>query len=277
MAALPSDSKAAQYAAFLASQLPQQTALVASYRLGDAQVWLKKAGQRHGMGRYRLLGLIAWVTRLPVLRPVPNLGGQAAIATEVQRLRSLHAAGLRVPQVLAQQADGFLMSHLGHAGQYTPDLAAQMAAAADAAQADLALALWQEGLDFLVQTHASGLCLSQAFARNLVRCADGQLGAVDFEDDPSSALPLPLCQMRDVLAYIHSTALYLREAGALPAARSAWQAWLASSACSADLRSNLQRTLPRLAWLRHLPQDRSWGRDAQRLRAAYDVLLGKDA
>ena len=69
---------------------------------------------------------------------------------------------------------------------------AEIAYAAQTEQAQGVLDLWLEGLSFLAQIHSQGQCLSQAFARNIVRCADGQLGAIDFEDDPSSALPLAL-------------------------------------------------------------------------------------
>lgn len=264
------DTLLAQAAAFLSQHLPKQQGLVASYDFAGQVVWLKKAGARHGMWRYYLLGLLARVTRMPALRPVPNLGGQAAIATEVRRLRGLRAAGVRVPQVLAFLPDGFLMSHLGATGQAGSSLAAEMERVAHSGTPERALALWLEGLDFIASVHSKGQCLSQAFARNLVRCADGALGAVDFEDDPSSALPLALCQLRDVLAYLHSSALYLAEADALPAARARWQAWLAQTPES--LRQQLHETAARMRWLRHLPQDRRWGRDAQRLRAAYDLL-----
>ncbi len=101
------------YAAYLARQLAVQQFNVASYRLGDEQVWVKKANTPHGMARYRVLGALATLFGLPVLIPVPNLGGHTAIATEVQRLRDLAARGLRVPTVLAAQEDGFIMRHLG--------------------------------------------------------------------------------------------------------------------------------------------------------------------
>ena len=79
------------YSRFLQEQWPQQQPLVARYMLAGEQVWLKRAGPRHGMWRYRLLGAAAGVLRLPVLRPVPNLGGRPAIATELRRLRTLGA------------------------------------------------------------------------------------------------------------------------------------------------------------------------------------------
>ena len=257
------------YAAFLRDQYALQTPNVASYRLGSEQVWLKKAGPRHSMARYRVLGLPAWLTRLQVLRPVPNLGGSTAIATEARRLHSLAALGLRVPEVLAQQPEGLLLRHLGRPGEATPSFDGEMQAAS-AAGPQAALARWQEGLAALQAVHARGACLSQAFARNLVRCPDGVLGFIDFEDDPLASLPLALCQARDALCYVHSTALYLREAGALPEARAIWAHWLAEQ--PAALGALLATTAQRLAWLRHLPQDRRWGRDLQRARAAYDLL-----
>ena len=257
------------YAAFLRDQYALQTPNVASYRLGSEQVWLKKAGPRHSMARYRVLGLLAWLTRLQVLRPVPNLGGSTAIATEARRLHSLAALGLRVPEVLAQQPEGLLLRHLGRPGEATPSFDGEMQAAS-AAGPQAVLARWQEGLAALQAVHARGACLSQAFARNLVRGPDGVLGFIDFEDDPLASLPLALCQARDALCYVHSTALYLREAGALPEARAVWAHWLAEQ--PAALSALLATTAQRLAWLRHLPQDRRWGRDLQRARAAYDLL-----
>ncbi|QNP58044.1 hypothetical protein [Paenacidovorax monticola] len=257
------------YAAFLQHQLTQQQAGVASYRLGGAQVWLKRAGPRHGMGRYRVLGAIAGALRLDVLRPIPNLGGRPAIATEVRRLRELAARGLRVPRVLAAQEDGFLMLHLGGPAQHTPSLADEMNAAVNAGP-EAVLALWRQGLQALRHVHESGACLSQAFARNLVRCPDGVMGYIDFEDDPAAVLPLPQCQSRDALCFVHSTALYLRMAGALDDARPVWQDWM--QACPTAMHAVLAHSIARMGWLRHLPQSRRLGRDLQRARAAHDLL-----
>ena len=257
------------YAAFLRDQYALQTPNVASYRLGSEQVWLKKAGPRHSMARYRVLGLLAWLTRLQVLRPVPNLGGNEAIATEARRLRDLAARGLRVPEVLAQQPTGLLLAHLGHPGQPTPSLGDEIEGALPAGP-QAVLALWQEGLHALGYVHATGTSLSQAFARNLVRCPDGTVGYIDFEDDPVAVLPLAHCQARDALCFVHSTALALVQAGALAPAQAAWQQWLVQ--CSPGVRRTLVDTAVRLGWLRYLPASRRLGRDLQRARAAHDVL-----
>ncbi len=257
------------YAAFLRQQLALQQPTVARYMLSEEQVWLKKAGARHGMGRYRVLGALARWTQLEVLRPVPNLGGTAAIATEARRLHDLAARGLRVPVLLARQDDGLLLRHLGRPGEPAPSLGDEMQAAI--AQGPAAVQeLWRQGLEALQQVHSTGTSLSQAFARNLVRCPDGVVGFIDFEDDPTSALPLAHCQVRDALCFVHSTALYLRESGALESARLLWAAWVAQQPTS--VQTTLNHSIARLAWLRHLPQNRRLGRDLQRARAAYALL-----
>ncbi|SDM74001.1 hypothetical protein SAMN05428957_11413 [Oryzisolibacter propanilivorax] len=259
-------------AAFLAQQLPLQRQTVARHVLeGGAVVWLKRAGPRRSRTGYRALALAARVLRLPVLTPVPTPGGRAAIATEVRRLHELQARGVRVPQVLAAAEDGFLMADLGAPGQDTPSLAKELNHALPAGGGAV-LALWTQGLATLADVHARGACLSQAFARNLVRCPDGRIACIDFEDDPAAVLPPALCQWRDALCYAHSTALHLAQAGVLPEARAAWQRWQAQPPYGPELQALARQTAARLAWLRHLPADRRWGRDAQRVRAAWELL-----
>jgi len=262
---------AADAAVFLARQLPLQAQSIGHYVLADRHVWLKRARRGNSAWRYRLMRLLATLLRLPVLEAVPNPGGQAAIALEVQRLRTLAAHDVRVPEVLAVQEDGFLMGHLGQPGQEAPSLANALRAHIDGGSRTLLL-LWQQGLELLAQVHGKGLCLSQAFARNMVICTDGELACVDFEDDPAVTLPLHLCQVRDVLCYLHSSVIYLAHARMLAEAQTILRDWLARPPYGTAFHSALRYTLTRLHWLHHLPQDRSWGRDAQRLRAAWEVL-----
>ncbi|KAF1044708.1 hypothetical protein [Xylophilus sp.] len=258
-----------RYAAFLRETLPRQPKNLEHYRLGDGQVWIKKAGPRNGPAGYVVLGLLARAARLEVLRAVPNRGGARAIATEARRLRDLAARGLRVPAVLAVQEDGLMISHLGVPGAPTPALDAEMRDAVPAG-AGAVLGPWRDGLAAIAGVHAAGTALSQGFARNMVRCPDGAIGFVDFEDDPLAVLPLAHCQVRDALYYAHSSALYLAEAGALAAARGRWQDWVAAR--PAAVRGLLAKTVARMRWLGRLPADRRWGRDLQRARAAHDLM-----
>ena len=261
-------SLAPDYAAFLRTTLVQQRTPIASHRLGAERVWLKKAGPRHGPLRYHLLALIAGILRLDVLTPVPNPGGDAAIATEARRLGELTIAGLRVPHVLAQQADGLLISDLGQSGRPALVLHERLDHAAALGPAAL-LAAWRDGLDAIAAVHARGTWLSQAFARNLVQCPDGVIGYIDFEDDPGQTLAPAECQARDWLSYLHSTAALI-DAAAPHAAGAHWQDALA--AASPAVQHRLEVATRRMRWLRHLPASRRWGRDTQRVRAVARLL-----
>ncbi len=267
-----STSAAPDYAAFLQQQLAAQPHNVMAHVLGDEQIWIKRAGAPHGMGRYRAMAVLAAVLRLPVLRPVPNPGGPAAIATEVRRLTDLAARGIRVPTVLAALPQGFAMRHLGHTGEEIHSLGNEIDHAVQAGDSTAVLALWQQGLDTLAQVRRQGTCLSQAFARNLVRCPDGEVACIDFEDDPAAVLPLPVCHVRDALCYAHSTAIYLHTSGTLAEGRERWAAWVAQG--SPEMREVLATSVRRMGWMRRLPADRKLGRDLQRVRTAYDLVHG---
>ena len=269
--ALTADSARAHpdYAAFLQAHLLTQPHNVMRYVEPTETLWIKRVGGSNAAWRYRLLGALARMLRVPVLTPVPNPGGRTAIVTEVSRLRDLARRGLRVPQVLAVAEDGFLMRHLGAPGEDTPSLGNEMEQAL-AGGRDQVLALWEQGLHAIFKVHMAGTCLSQAFARNLVRCPDGVIGYIDFEDNPAGALSLPLCHARDALCYAHSTAWILQNAGAIPAARPRWKAWLHTLSPAAQ--KALAESVARMAWARKLPNSRALGRDAQRLRAAWELL-----
>lgn len=259
------------YAAFLQEQLARQPHNVMAHVLGDEQIWIKRAGAPHGPGRYRAMAALARLLRLDVLRPVPNPGGEAAIATEVRRLTDLAGRGIRVPVVLAAAANGFAMRHLGRTGEETHSLGNEIDHAVQDGDRAAVLALWQQGLDTLAHVHRQGTCLSQAFARNLVRCPDGEVACIDFEDDPAAVLPLAVCHARDALCYAHSTAIYLHASGTLAEARERWAAWVEQG--SPAMQAALASSLHRMRWMRHLPTSRRLGRDLQRVRAAYDLLL----
>ena len=257
------------YAAFLQTHVHTQAHAVVRYVQPQETLWLKRAGSSHPAWRFQVLGVAAKILGLPVLTPVPNPGGKTAIATEVRRLRDFASRGLRVPEVLAVCEDGFLMRHLGAPGENTPSLGNEMEKSVASGSAAV-VQLWQQGLDAIARVHRHNTCLSQAFARNLVKCPDGVIGYIDFEDDPAAALPLPLCHARDALCYAHSTAWILQKADALETARPLWQQWV--SQLSEDAQHALRNTAARMQWARHLPTTRKLGRDAQRIRAAWELL-----
>jgi hypothetical protein len=170
--------------------------------------------------------------------------------------------------VLAQQADGLLISDLGESGRATVVLQERLDQAAAAGPAAL-LAVWREGLAAIAAVHVRGQHLSQAFDRNLVQCPDGVIGYIDFEDDPAEVMTLAECQARDWLSYLHSTAMML-EAAAPQAAGQHWHAALAG--VSDEVRERIANAARRMKWAQKLPASRRWGRDTQRVRAVARLL-----
>ena len=239
------------------------------YPLAHETLWVKRANQGNPALNYWLLNTLASLFGTPVLRPVPNPGGSATIQTEVRRLRSFYARGLRVPEVLATCDQAFVMRHLGRPGEESPSLSNAIEGAI-AQGADATLALWLRGLQALQNVHAKGEVLSQAVARNMVVCADGEIGFVDFEDDPAAHLPRAVCMARDALNYAQSTALFLEQAGALPAAQKHWAAFVQQ--LPDDAQQVLHRTVKKLGWVRFLPRSKRLGRDALRIRIAWELL-----
>lgn len=161
--------------------------------------WLKLSVPEPPAWRYQLQGAVARLLRLSALQPVRPLGGAAGVRNEAARLDALAAAGVHVPQVLARAEHWLLMSELGHT---------TLESLIRTADGDARLARWREGAAYIRSVHAAGQYLSQPFARNLVWSHEGGLGAIDFEDDPLSVMPLADAQMRDWMPYFFSTAVY---------------------------------------------------------------------
>ena len=264
----PAINSVVDYDQFLQQHLAQPHSIM-RYDQTHETLWVKRANAGNPALNYGLLRFFAGLLGAPVLQPVPNPGGAESIATEVRRLRSFQSRGLRVPEVLATSDQAFVMRHLGRPGEEAPSLSNAIEhTMKDGAAATLKL--WQQGLDAITEVHAKGEVLSQGAARNMVCCADGVIGFIDFEDDPAAHLPRAVCMARDALNYAQSTALFLEQAGALPAAQTHWAAF--AQQLPDDAQQVLQRTVKKLGWVRFLPRSKRLGRDTLRVLAAYDLL-----
>ena len=209
---------------------------------------------RNNIGE-RFLRLVATVAGLPLLLAAPVPGAAAAQEVEVRRLGELRAAGVRVPRVVHVDTEFFVMERLDG-----PNVSEAMAR-----EPERSLPLWRQGLEFILDVHARGQYLSQAYARNLIVDPQG-LAAVDFEDDPQQIMPLPHAQARDWLLYLHSTVwLLLPQRG--KDAHLVWDQLV--QADSREVVGLLDATARRMGWLRHLPEKRRpWGRDVVATQAA---------
>jgi hypothetical protein len=205
----------------------------------DEAAWLKLAVPQPPAWRYRLLAGAARGLGQPALQPVRPSGGNAGLRIEARRIRALGDAGLRAPAILDEADDWLLLSDLG---PLTLELLIRHAAAEDR------LRWWRRGADYILHAHRSGQYLSQAFARNFVWSDDAGLGAIDFEDDAATAMPLADAQTRDWLPYCFSTAVYF--ADRLPELHAALSDLLDAEA--PGVRERTRIAFRRLGWLRLL-------------------------
>ncbi len=217
------------------------------------RVIAKRQRPPRSVWRTRMVNALAGSFGVTLLRAVPAHGGARAQEIEIERLRSLRAAGVRVPEVLHVEADFFVLSEL-----VGPSLVRLVERGGPAG-----FEAWRRGLATLTDTHARGGYLSHAFARNFI-ATDAGLAMIDFEDDPLAVMTLAEAQARDWLAYLHSTAWMLDTAPGV--ARDTAAAVLETE--STEVRRLVQAASRRLAVLRFLPRSRSvFGREVVGIQA----------
>ena len=226
---------------------------VAAVATSVGRVIVKKQRPPRSRWRGRAVDALAAALGLAVLRAVPAHGGSRGQEIEIERLQSLRAAGVAVPEVLHIDRDFFVIGEF--AG---PDLVALIERGGAGA-----FEAWRRGLAMLTEVHARGGCLSHAAARNFI-ATDAGLGAIDFEDDPLEAMSLDAAQARDWLAYLHSTLWLLQR----PAAELQAAVAIRLADEPAAVRAFVDGAGRRLSPLRYLPGSRRlWGREVAGARA----------
>ena len=238
--------------------LGKQSKLMQKHTLTSGEVvWVRQAGARNSMWRYRLLKIAQQITGITMLQPVPNLGGVSSLRTEVQRLHALSQAGICVPKVLAQQTTATMISNIGE-----KNLEAEWWACRKEKQT--LLQRWLLGLNAIAQVHQQQQYLSECFARNMIFINDKQIGFIDFEDDPLTAMTLPHCHARDLLCYLHSGAQLMTKFGVALEARQLWHQFIAQQ--PEQTQTIIQTSLRKIRWMRHFTAQ-IYGKDTLKLAA----------
>lgn len=169
--------------------------------------WIKRYPRGHRRARLALLDGVARQFELWPLRPPPHRGGAGSRAVEAKRIRQLRSQQIRVPEILAESNDSLVLSDIGHT------LSSQMRACAeDKARLDALVATAARAIS---QAHSRGAYLGQPWPRNLT-LQEGEIGFIDFEEDPLEVMELHHAQARDWLLFVFGTArFYLDRPGAL--------------------------------------------------------------
>lgn len=122
--------------------------------------------------------------------------------------------------------------------------------------------IWHVAISGIAQVHRKGLCLSQAFARNIMLQRE-DVYFIDFEEDPLANMQLFQAQSRDWVYFLLSTLWRFKSFDHLI---STWQIQICSEA--QDVQKTLLVIARRMDWLRFLPKSRKlWGRDIIQLQA----------
>lgn len=187
---------------FLLSNAATQTDSIQSYVYQNQKVWLKKASKRHSTWIYLPLRVFSRLLGLQMLSPVPNFGGEQAIACEIARLRQLRYLGIHVPEILAADQHCFLLKDAAKFGSSAIHLEKALEMKANSQER---LSLYARSISALQYVHSKGAYLSEAFARNILVDEAENLSFIDFETDPGKVLSLKDCQTRDWLCFIFST------------------------------------------------------------------------
>lgn len=211
---------------------------------------------RHPIG-YKLLDILARATGVPMLQSAPMHGGKQAQAIELRRLKTLHAAGAHVPQVLHVADDFFVAKRLGNE-HLVGVLQSTVPTKWD---------LWQAAAQEILRVHQAQQYFSQCFGRNVMIDSRQNppvfAGMIDFEDDPLEVMQLHEAQVRDWFTYLQSTVWLLAVEGDLLA--QVVHDLLAQE--SIAVQKLFVRVCKKMAWLRFLPRSRSFGRDTIEVQA----------
>lgn len=165
------------------------------------RAWRKTYGRSRRHLRLAALRMLATRLDLPPLLPPPHRDGDAARRTEAARIRQLDAIGVTVPEILAEADGELVLTDLG------PTLAVQLRQAeGESRKTD---ALVASAVEAIADAHRRGGYLSQAWPRNVTLSA-GQVGFIDFEEDPGEVMSQQDAQARDWLLFAHGTMRYYR-------------------------------------------------------------------
>ncbi|KQZ82772.1 serine/threonine protein phosphatase [Mesorhizobium sp. Root157] len=151
-------------------------------------VWIKRYdAQRKSLAKL-LHALVSPV--LPVfLRSSAQVNAVEAIEREVRKMAQFRAGGFAVADVVFSNQSVLVLSDVGEVAQRT----LTGALAADPARHDEFLVDLARALG---EVHRAGLCHGRPHPRDMF-LRDGEVGFLDFEEEPEAVMPLVMAQARD--------------------------------------------------------------------------------
>ena len=252
------------YNDFLKKNALKQEKSVQSYKINHQKIWLKKASQRHSTWIYLPLQWCSKLLGLSMLAPVPNRGGEEAIACEISRIQALKKLDIHVPDILAYQNNAFILKDASLNGEPVTQLDHALSIQETTEQR---LALFSNTTKALENIHQENSYLSEAFARNILVDTDQKFSFIDFETDPGQYLSLKDCHTRDWLCFIFSTAHCFEKHELNQAAK----VLVNTLELTPDVFNDICRVGRKITWLLKLKPEKL-GSDGKRLTKCISIL-----
>lgn len=177
---------------------------VFSAHYNGERLWVKTVARPRLRSSVLMQKVIALIFGLPMLQPARNRGGARGLADEAEALRSLAAAGLPVPPVVACTSDWLVLGDAGEA------LESRLNSLRDRAPDECWRLIAAAG-SLLSRLHRAGLWHGGAQIRNF-SWRDNAPGLLDFEDHDLPGMTLAEKQARDLLLFVYSLTRYDRDA-----------------------------------------------------------------
>lgn len=214
--------------ALLLAGLADMSRRVQRVELSRRTVWIK---------RYGTEGVIVWqrlyapLTRfLPAaFRLAPRRSPAEMIRQEESRIARFAEKGFPVPQVLYGSGTALILSDT------SPSVQNRLKALKDV-DPEAHEALLVESAAQLGRLHAAGLCHGRPHPRDMT-VVDGEIGFIDFEEEPEAVMPLAVAQARDLWVLFFQLATRATQGErTLARAHAAWAAQ-APAAARTELRA----------------------------------------
>ncbi|MBX2829661.1 MAG: hypothetical protein KTR23_00550 [Rhodospirillales bacterium] len=196
------------------------SARVFALRWENRRIWVKQAIPAKQKVWHRIQRFLANITGIALLRPTVSAGGQVGLEDEAKALQKLASQGVLVPDIVDVGPNWLAIGDNGGILQtrIEEDLRVQNGASVEMLVGAAAMAL--AGL------HQIGMAHGAPLLRNMTIREDGQIGFIDFEEDPTARMPLIDAQARDILLFIFSIQRELKNHPEL--LRTGWRAYVSA-------------------------------------------------
>lgn len=230
--------------------------------LSGQRYWLKKSAPARGYFRYMVLNVFSKLLRTPLLKAVPQKGGQIALDIEIQRIEKLKSNGILVPEIVAFAPGWILLKDLG------VSIIDDMKTNRNDQQR--IRTLFTTCLMAIKKLHGANQYMSQGFVRNMLMADEinGKVGFIDFEDDPLTVMNLQQAQARDLMLFINSTArFFIKDSEYF---KQEIHNFLDGH--NEKVIASIKNTNNKMLWITKLPFQKALGHDYQKLKIGIQAL-----